>query len=88
MNQFNSLRGEEPNEPPRECNIQPPSVHFKYRTSPTKNIPVVLAIIGRLDNCAIDNGDVEFHPSSYTFESNYESVPDPYTALIKSIDDD
>ena len=41
INPLNALRGEEPNEPPREWNSQPPASHFKYRTSPTKTSPVV-----------------------------------------------
>ena len=36
----------------------------------------------------IDNGGVEVHPSDYQFESNSESVPDPDTTKIKSINDD
>ena len=62
MNELNYLHGEEPNFPPRELNIQPPEAHFKYRTSPPKNSPVVLAIMGVLNNHGIDNGDVEIHP--------------------------
>ena len=33
------------------------------------------------------NGYVEVHPSEFPFEYNYESVTDPYTTPIKSIDD-
>ena len=63
MNYFNALNGVEPNDPPREWNSQPPADHFKYITSPTKTIPVVSAIMGILNHHAIDNGDVELHPS-------------------------
>ena len=87
MNNFNALHGEEPNDPPRDWNIQPPSSNFKYRTSPPKKIPVVSAITGRLNNHAIDNGDVEVHPSEFPVESNSESIPDLDTTMIKSIDD-
>ena len=71
-----------------DCNSQLQAVHFKYRTSPIKTSPVVLAIMGRLHHHAIDNGDVEFHNSEYSFESTSEYVPDTYPTLIKSIDDD
>ena len=43
--------------------------------------------MGRLNHHAIDNGDVKVHPSEFPVESNFESVPDPYTTPIKSIDD-
>ena len=49
---------------------------------------MVLAIVGRLNHHAMDNGDVEVHPSEFPVEFNSESVPDPDTALIKSNDDD
>ena len=62
-----------------EWNIQPTADHFKYSTSTTKNSPVV---------SAIDNVDVEVHPSDFRVEFNSESVQDPDTTLIKSIDDD
>ena len=58
MNQFNSLHGDEPTDPPRECNSHPPAYHFKYNTSLLKTSPVVSAITGRLNQHAIDNGDV------------------------------
>ena len=57
-------------------------------TSPPKNIPVVLAIMGRLNHHAIDNSDVEVHPSDFSVEFNSESVPDPDTTPIRSIDYD
>ena len=63
MNHFNALHGEEPNEPPRDWNSQPPVYHFKYTTSPPNTIPVVLAIMGRLNHHGIDNGDVKVNPS-------------------------
>ena len=88
MKHFNSLRGNEPTEPPRERNSQPTEVHFKYCTSPPKTSPVVWAIVGRINHRAVDNGYVEIYPSYYPFESTSDSVPDPYTTLIKSIDDD
>ena len=61
--------------------------HFKSRNSSPKTSSVVSAIVGRLDHHAIDNGDVEVHPSLFPVESNSESVPYPDTTLIKSIDD-
>ena len=88
MNQFNVLHGEEPNEPPREWNIQPPEASFKSSTSTPKTSPLVSAIMGRLNHHAIDKGNVEVHPSYFSVESNYESIPYPDTNLIKSIDDD
>ena len=88
MNQFNYLCGDEPTEPPREWNCQPPKYHFKSRNSPPKTSPVVSDILGRPNNHSIYNGDVEVHPSEFTFEPNSESVPYPYTTLMKSIDDD
>ena len=44
--------------------------------------------MGRLNHHAIDNGDVEFHLSDFPVEFNSESIPDPDTTPIKSIDDD
>ena len=44
--------------------------------------------MGILNNQAIDNSDVEVHPSKFTFEFNSESVPDPDTNQNKSVDDD
>ena len=41
--------------------------------------------MGKLNHHAIDNGDIN---SDVPFESNYESVPDPDTTPIKSIDYD
>ena len=86
--QFNFLYGEEPNEPHRECTSQSPTSHFKYRTSPPKTSPVVSAIMRRLNHRDIDNVDGEVYPSEFPVEFNSESVPDPYTTLIKPIDDD
>ena len=88
MNQFNALHGDEPTEPPREWNCQPPAAHFKSRTSPTKTSPLVSAIMGRLNHNTVDNDDVEVHPTEFQFQSNSESVPDPDTTPIKSINDD
>ena len=56
--------------------------------SPPKISPVVSAIMGGLNHHAIDNGDVEVHPSEFTVKSNSESIPDPDTTPIKSIFDD
>ena len=77
INQFNALHGEEPNKPPIECNSQPLSDHIKSRTYPPKARPVVSSIMGRLNHHAIDNVDVEVHPSDFPVELNSESVPDP-----------
>ena len=49
---------------------------------------MVLDITGRLNHHSIDNGDVEVYPSEYPFEYTSDSIPDPDTTLIKSIDDD
>ena len=59
MNQFNAPHGDEPKEPPRECNSQPLEAHFKSRTSPSKTNPVVSDIMGIINHRAIDNGDVK-----------------------------
>ena len=88
MNQFNALHFEEPDEPTIQWNSQPPAAHFKSRTSPTKTIPTVSDITGRLNHHATDNGDVKVHPSEFLVESNSESVTDPDTTTIKSIDGD
>ena len=88
MNQFNALRGDEPTNPPRECNSQPLSFIFKYQTSPPKTIPVVFDVMGRLNHHSNDNGDVEVYPLEYTFESTSDSVPDPDNTPIKLIGDD
>ena len=45
MNQFTALHGDEPKEPPRECNIQPTSAHFKSRTFPLE--PTLLFQLSR-----------------------------------------
>ena len=44
-------------------------------------------IMGKLNHHVIDNGDVKISTSDVSLESNYDSVPDPYTTTIKSIDD-
>ena len=85
MNQFNALNDDEPKEPPREWNSQPPTTHFKSRSSPSRTNPVISDITGKLNHCVIHNGDIT---SDVQVESNYDSVPDPDTTPIKSIDDD
>ena len=87
MNQFNSIHGDETTEPPIERNIQPPAAHFKSRITTLKTSPVVSDDTGIINYHAIDNGDVEVHPSEIPFQYNSESVPDPNTTLVKSIDD-
>ena len=67
MNEFNDLCGDEPTDPPRECNSQLPAAQYYYRISPPKISTLVSAITGRLNNCAIDNGDVELQPSEFPF---------------------
>ena len=64
-NQLNALHGYKPNNTPIDCNSQPPADNFKYRTYPPKTSTVVSDIIGRLNHHAIDNGDVEVHPSEF-----------------------
>ena len=88
MNQFNALHGEDPKEPPREWNSQPPAYHFKSMSSPSRTNPVISAVMGKLNHCAIYNGDVKIPTSDVPVDSNYDSVPDPDTTPIKSIDDD
>ena len=88
MNHFNELHGDEPKEPPRERNSQPPAAHFKSRSSPSRTNPVISANTGKINHHAIDNGDVKIPISDVPVESSYESVPDPDTTTIKSIDDD
>ena len=85
MNQLSVLCCDEPTELPREWNIQPTEDHFKYRTSPPKNSPVVSAIMGRLNHHSIDNSDIDIHPSEFPIESSSESVTDPDTSPTKSI---
>ena len=43
--------------------------------------------MGVVNHHSIDNGDFEFHPSKYPFESTPESITDPDTTPIISIDD-
>ena len=83
MNQFNAINGEEPTKPPRDWNIQPASDNFKSSTCPPKTRPLVSAIMGRLNHCVVDNGDVEFRPSNFPVEFNSESVPDTDTTTVK-----
>ena len=49
---------------------------------------MVSAITGRLNNYAIDNGDVEVQHSEFPVELKSESIPGPNTTSIKSITDD
>ena len=44
--------------------------------------------MGKLNHCAINNGDIKIPTSYVPVESNYDSVPDPDTTPIKSIDGD
>ena len=45
---------------------------------------MVSTIVGKPNHHAIDNGDIN---SDVPVESNYDSIPDPDTTTIKSIDD-
>ena len=45
-----------------------------------KNSTFVLALMGRLNNYAVDNGEIEVYP--------YESMPYPDTTTIKLEDND
>ena len=83
MNQFNALHGNEPKEPPREWNSQPPAYHFKSSNSHSRTNPVISDIMERLNHHAIDNSDVNISTSEFPVVSNSESVPDPYTSPIK-----
>ena len=85
MNQFNALHGEEPKDPTRDWNSQPPVDHFKSKSSPSRTNPVFSAIMGKLNHHAIDNGDIT---SDISVESSYDSFPYPDTNPIKYIDDD
>ena len=87
-NQLNHLHGDEPTDKPIEWNIQPPEAHFKSRISPPQTSLVVSAIMGIINNHAIDNGYVEVLPSYFPVESNSESVTDSDTTPIISIDYD
>ena len=49
---------------------------------------MISAIMEKLNHHAIDNGDVKIPTSDFPVESSYDSVPDPDTTPIKSIDDD
>ena len=44
--------------------------------------------MGKLNHHSINNGDIQITTSDVPVESNYDSVPDPDTTPIKSIDDD
>ena len=59
MNQFNTLCGDEPTDPPIEWNSQPPEYHFKFRIYPTKTSLLVSDLTWRLNHHAMYNGDVE-----------------------------
>ena len=65
MNQFNSLNGEDPNEQPKDCSIQPQAPHCKPNTSTPNTIPVVSAITRIFNHHAIDNRDVKVHTSDF-----------------------
>ena len=88
INQFNDLYVVEKNDPPRDCNSQPPAVHFRSRTSPPQISPLVSAIIWRLNYHDVNNGDVQVYPLEYPFEPTSEFLPYPDTTQINSIDDD
>ena len=49
---------------------------------------MVLAIVGRLNNHTIGNGDIEVQPSEFPVEFYSESVTYLDTTPVKSIDDD
>ena len=66
-NELNDLHGDEPTDPPREWNSQPPAAHFKTSNSPPNTSTVLSAIIGRLNNHEVDNGDVNCHLSEYIY---------------------
>ena len=85
MNKSNALHGDEPKDPPREWNSQPPASHSKSRSYPPRTNLVVSAIMGKLNHHVINNGDIT---SDVPVESSYDSVPDPDTTPIKSINDD
>ena len=80
---INEFHGDEPNEPPRYWKSKHPAFHLKYRTSPPKTIPKVLDIMGRLDNHAVDNSDVEVYNSYYPSEFTYNYDINPYNTPIK-----
>ena len=42
VNQYNALHDEEPKEPPRKLNSQPPTAHFKSRTYPSRTMLLLL----------------------------------------------
>ena len=44
--------------------------------------------MGKLNHHAIDNSDAKITTSDVQVDSNYDSVPDPDTTPIKSIDHD
>ena len=88
MTNFNDLHGNKTTNSPRECNIQPPSVHCKSLISPPKTSPVVSDIMEKINHHAIDYDDDEVQPSDYPPKSTSESFPDTDTTPIKSIDDD
>ena len=87
MNKFNDPHGDEPTETTREWNRQPPEAYFKSITSTPQTSPLFLNIMGRLNNYAINNGDVEVYSSNYQFEAISDSVPYMDTTKIKLIDD-
>ena len=62
MNQFKSINGDEPTDISREWNSQPLAVNFKSWISTSKNSPMILSIMGRLNNHGVDNGDIEIYP--------------------------
>ena len=84
MNKFDAIHGDKPKEPANEQNRHPTTAHFKYRTSTSRTNPVISAIMGKLNHHAINNVDVKIPTSDVPVESNYDSVPDPYTTPIKS----
>ena len=71
MKQSNTINGDEPTKPPREWNSQTSESHFKSRTSPTKNSCLVSDIMGRCNQHAIYDSNIEVNPSKFPFESNY-----------------
>ena len=88
MNQSNAPHGDKPSESPREWNKQTTEVHFKSCTPAPKSSLVVSAIMGRLSHHAVDNGNLEVYPSYHPSEYPSDSVPEPDSTTIKSIDDD
>ena len=76
---YNTVHGDKPNDPPKEWTINSPAVHLNYQTSTPRtsndkiHITVVSGLIGKMNHNS-GCGDIEVYP--------YKYMPYPYTTGV------